>query len=213
MLAFPGTGKDYPLQPGEFIVFADEAMNHKLAYGTDESKIPEFAKCPDLTKANWEKYYGNGDTDNEKVPNLEVVYSNNNKLKMWGLGVVGRCYMLAKLPEGITPQSFKADTQNYSPYPGSTATMLYLMLPSKYILDAVEVYNPAKTPEENYPFFLPVDDLKGIHASKSYAGKAIRRKVEKIENGRVYYKDTNNSSMDFKNEQDNTPGVTPTQVD
>lgn len=213
VLAFPGTGKDYPLKPGEFVVVADQAMNHKLAYGNDTDKAGEYAKSPDLSAAHWEKYYGNGDTDNEKVPNLKVVFTNNSRMKMWGFGVLGRAYILAKLPEGVTPEAFAADEANFSTTPGTTSTMQYLMIPAKYVLDAVELYNPATNPEENYPFFLDIDDAKGIQASAAYTGKAVRRKVEKLEDGRLYYKDTNNSSADFKNEQDNTPGITPTAVD
>ena len=41
----------------------------------------------------------------------------------------------------------------------------------------------------------------------------MRRKVSRIENGRAYYQDTNNSSNDFLNNQPLTPGQTPTQAD
>lgn len=213
VLAFPGSGKDYPIQPGESIILADQAMNHKLAYGDDESKKDEYAKSPDLSNANWEKYYGNGDADNEAVPNMEVVFSNNQHMKMWAFGVMGRAYMLAKLPDGVTPQQYAADENNFKTTPGTTATTLFMMLPSKYVLDAVEIYANGKAAEDNYPFFLEVNDAKGIEGSPTYVGQCVRRKVAKIANGRVYYQDTNNSSNDFKNCQDNTPGVTPTTVD
>ena len=164
VLAFPGSGKDYPLLPGQSVVVADQAMNHKLAYGED-------------------------------------------------FGVMGRAYMMAKLPAGMTWQQFAADESNYSTTPGTTATTQFLMIPAKYILDAVEIYNPATDPAENYPFFLPKDDTKGIHGPESYTANCVHRKVSKIENGRVYYKDTNNSGDDFKTNQPLTPGVTPTTVD
>ncbi len=213
VLAFPGNGTDYPLQPGEFIVLADQAMNHKLAYGTDESKKEEYQKSPDLSGANWEKYYGNGDTDNENVPNMKVVYTNNKSMKMWAFGVTGRAYMLIRLPEGMTPEQFAADENNYSTTPNTSATTLFMLFPSKYVLDAVDIYGNGVAAESNYPFFLAKDDAKGVEASPSYAGKCVRRKVEKIVNGRVYYKDSNNSSVDFKNNQDNTPGLVPNSID
>ena len=213
VLAFPGSGKDYPLLPGQSVVVADQAMNHKLAYGEDDSKAADYAVAPDLSNADFEKYYGNGDIDNEKVPNMEVVFSNNKYMKMWAFGVMGRAYMMAKLPEGMTWQQFAADESNYSTTPGITATTQFLMIPAKYILDAVEIYNPATDPAENYPFFLPKDDTKGIHGPESYTANCVHRKVSKIENGRVYYKDTNNSGDDFKTNQPLTPGVTPTTVD
>lgn len=213
VLAFPGNGTDYPLQPGEFIVLADEALNHQLQYEEDESLKEQYAKCPDLSAANWEKYYGNGDIDNEAVHNVKRIFSNNQYMKMWAFGAMGRSYILAKLPEGVDPETFAADENNLKTTPGSTSSTLYLMIPSAYVLDAVELYNPATDPAENYPFFLEKDDVKGIQCSASYTGKCVRRKVSAIENGRVYYQDTNNSSNDWKNEQDNTPAYVPTTVD
>ena len=212
VLAFPGNGKDYPIQPGEFIIMADQAMNHKLAYGSDDSKKEEYAKSPDLSGAHFEKYYGNGDVDNEKVPNMEVVYSNNKSMKMWGFGVSGRAFLLAKLPAGMTPAQFAADENNFATQPGSSSTTLNMLIPNQYVLDAVDVYANGVAASDHYPFFLPKDDASGVEGSGSYAGKCIRRKVEKI-GDRVYYQDTNNSANDFKTNQDNTAGFVPTTAD
>ena len=188
-------------------------MNHKVAYGADESKKDEYAKSPDLSKANFEKYYGNGDVDNEAVPNMEVVYSNNKVMKMWAFDAAGKAFFLVKLPAGMTPSQFAADENNFSTTPGSSSTMLNMIVPNEYVLDAVDVYQNGVALSEHYPFFLPKDDASGIEAPKSYEGKCVRRKVSKIEGGRVYYQDSNNSSVDFKSNQDNTPGFVPTSVD
>lgn len=131
VLAFPGSGKDYPIQPGEFVVIANEAMNHTLAYGEDISKREEYAKSPNLINADWEIYLNTGDADNPDVPNLEVIFSNNKYMKAFGLGVMGRSYILAKLPEGITPKAFAAIETNIQTVPGSSSSMTYLMIPSK----------------------------------------------------------------------------------
>lgn len=214
VIAFPGNGTDFPLQPGEFVVIANEAMNHKLAYGDDETKIAEYAKSPDLSNADWEITLGTGDVQNlEDSKQMNIIWTNNQYMKAWGIGVMGRSYLLAKLPAGMTPEQFAADENNLQTTPGTSATMQYLMIPSKYVLDAVDIYNPATAPEDHYCTFLPVDDATGIQGNESYQGLSVRRKVAKIENGRVYYKDTNSSADDFKNNQDNTPGVTPTEVD
>ena len=216
VLAFPGNGHDYPLQPGEFIVVADQAQNHKLAYDPEAEDADElaeqYAKSPDLSDADWEKYYGNGDTDNEAVPNLKTIFQNNQYMKMWAFGVSGGAYILAKLPDGVSVDDYAADENNYSVTPGTESTMQYLLISNKYVLDAVDAYGQGVAAEENYPFFLPKDDVKGIPVSPMYTGQAIRRKVERIENGRVYYQDTNNSSADWKTEQENTPRLVPTTV-
>ena len=213
VLAFPGSGHDYPLQPGQFVVVADQALDHTKAYGDDESKKDEYAGAPNLSAANFEKYYGNGDVDNESVPNMDIVVRMNQYKKMWAFGVSGGAYFLVKLPEGTTWQQFAADESNYETQPNSTSTGQVLMIPSKYVLDAVDVYANGVDAADHYPFFLPKDDANGIQGNPAYAGKCIRRKVSKIENGRVYYKDTNSSRDDWKNGQDLTPGLTPNTVD
>lgn len=207
VVAFPGTsgGKEYPLQPGESVVIAQDAADHsKLA--------PEGNHCVDLSNADWEIYISNvkGETD-YKAPNLNVIFQNNSYMKAFGLGFFGRAYILAKLPDGMTPEAFAADPANLQTTPNSTGTMQYLMIPSKYVLDAVDIWNSSS--ETHYPTFLPKDDAQGVLASTAWAGKCVRRKVSKIVNGRAYYQDTNNSSNDFLNNQPLTPGVKPTEVD
>lgn len=214
VLAFPGSGQDYPLLPGQSVVVADQAMNHQLAYGSDESKKEEFAKTANLSAANFEKYYGNGDTDNEEVPNMVVVsMRSGSKQKAFVTGVNGRAFMLIKLPQGMTHAAFMADANNFTTMPGTTAATPYMKIPHKYVLDAVDVYASTVAVTDHYPFFQDHDDATGIQGSPSYKGKCIRRKVSRLANGRPYYQDTNNSANDFKNNQDNTPGVTPTTAD
>ena len=56
VVAFPGNGHDYPLQPGKSVLIANDATNHKLAYGEDASQAADYASCPDLSNADWEIY-------------------------------------------------------------------------------------------------------------------------------------------------------------
>lgn len=193
VLAFPGNGTDYPLQPGESIIVASDACNHRDSTGNE--------LAPDLSNADWEVYldYNSQEVDNP-APNLKWIFTNNRYMAIWGLGVISRCYMLAKLPDGVTPEAFIADPANLSTTPGTTSTTQYVMIPSAYVLDAVDVWNASST--EHYGFFLPKDDKQGVLCSDMYSGKVERRKVAKIVNGRKYYKDTNNSAEDFLNNQD-----------
>ena len=94
--------------------------------------------------------------------------------------------------------------------PNSTKTQRNLMIPSDYLLDAVEIWD-AKDPQQLH-LLLSKDD-SGQAPVTGFAGKSIRRKVTKVENGRAYYQDTNNSTNDFLTEQPLTPGVHPTQAD
>lgn len=213
VVAFPGNGHDYPLQPGESVLIANDATNHKLAYGEAASQAADYASCPDLSNADWEIYldYNANDVDYD-APNLKTIFYNNQYMFAFGLGVSGRSYVLAKLPEGMTPEAYAALESSVMYEPGTSSTsMSYLVIPSKYVLDAVDIYDPET--ENHYPTFLPQDDATGVKGNPMYSAKCIRRKVTKIENGRPYYQDTNNSAADFLSDQPLTPGETPTSVD
>ncbi|MCD8317719.1 MAG: DUF4876 domain-containing protein [Paraprevotella sp.] len=213
VVAFPGNGHDYPLEPGKSVLIANDATNHKLAYGDDVSQAADYANCPDLSKADWEIYldYNSNDVD-YPASNLKVIFYNNKYMFAFGLGVSGRSYVLAKLPDGMTPEDYASLPSSVMYEPGSSSTsMNYLVIPSKYVLDAVDVYDPDT--ETHYPTFLPQDDATGVKGNPMYSGKCIRRKVIRYENGRPYYQDTNNSANDFLRDQPLTPGETPTSVD
>ncbi|MBQ7987951.1 MAG: DUF4876 domain-containing protein [Bacteroidaceae bacterium] len=203
VVAFPGSGKDYPIQPGQSVVIANDATNHQTA---DPDGIHS-----DLSKADWEiylEYSRMGDTDYE-APNLSPIYYNNAYMRAFALGFFNGAYILAKLP--VTPEEYAADSTSYSTTPGTTSATLYMGIASKYVLDAVEAWD--RDDAEHYPYFLPKDDAHAVLAPVGFEGKALRRKVAKIENGRVYYKDTNNSAEDFLTDQPQTPGIAPTAVD
>lgn len=191
---FPGTGKEHPLQPGESVIVANDAVNH--------AELSDTITSPDLTNADWEIYldYADGEID-YPAPNLVVLWNNNRYMKAWGLGFLGRAFVLARLPEGITPEAFAADKSNFQTAPGTTSTtMEYMMMPSKYVLDAVDVWNPNS--KEHYSTFLPKDDAQGVLSAGMYTAKCERRKVSSTTaTGRKYYQDTNNSSEDFLTDQ------------
>lgn len=206
VVAFPGSGTDYPLQPGESVVVANDAVNHN-------EMAPEGNNCPDLSGADWEVYISNvnGEIDYPGADNLDIIFQNNAYMKAFGLGFFGRGYILARCPEGMTPAQFAADPANLQTTPGTTSSTQYLMIPSEYVLDAVDIREPES--ETYYPTFLAKDDANAIVGSEAWSGRCVRRKVSRIENGRAYYQDTNNSSNDFLNNQPLTPGQTPTQAD
>ncbi|MBQ7253527.1 MAG: DUF4876 domain-containing protein [Bacteroidales bacterium] len=203
--AFPGNGTDYPLQPGASVVIANAPIDHS-AQGEG------FENCADLSKADWEFYasYNAKDTDYEGIPNMELVHCPFTSQLNWGQNFFAWAGLIAKLPEGVTPAQYAANEENLMTTPGTTASYQYLMIPSEYVLDAIDIWEADA--EEHYPVFLPVDDAEGILGPEAWSGQAVRRKVTKIENGRAYYKDTNKSSDDLVVEKV-VPGAVPTQVD
>lgn len=195
--AFPGSGQEFPLQPGESVVIANDATN--------------WANAADLSGADWECYVSNAgqeDVDYD-APNLDVIYNNQSQRRL-GTGFFGGGLVMGKLPAGMTPAEFAAEASNAMTMPNSSGSMLYLMLPSKYLLDAVEIFDASVT--THYQTLLAQDD-SGSALVTGWSGKSIRRKVTRVENGRAYYQDTNNSTNDFLTDQPLTPGVHPTQAD
>lgn len=192
VLAFPGTGKDHPIQPGQTIVIANNAVNHAEASGN--------ASSPDLSKADWEIYldYSSQEVDNPDVPNLDVLFTNNKFMASFALGFFGRAFILAKLPDGMDPATFAADSANIQTTPGTKSNIQFLMIPSKYVLDAVDVWDGSQT--THYSTFLSRDDAAGVISATAWSGLCERRKTV-VRNGRTYYQDTNNSSEDFLTDQ------------
>ena len=130
-------------------------------------------------------------------------------MRAFGMGLFSGSWTLVRLPDGTDPMEWAADEKNQAKEPNSEYpeyALTSLLVPSKYVLDAVEMCN--RDSEEYYPMFLAKDDAQGVPASAAYGGLydggdgtgwgCIRRKVAKTVGDRVYYQDTNNSSNDFE---------------
>ena len=61
IMAFPGSGREYPIQPGEARVLAMDAIDHRAA-------APEKQQV-DLSHAQFEQYFSDSDTDNPESAN------------------------------------------------------------------------------------------------------------------------------------------------
>lgn len=133
----PGSGKDYPVLPGESITICDNAMNHKEAN-------PGSA---DLSNANFEWYTqststSNPDIDNPDVPNLEMMY--NYTKTVWVLAKQGnRSYAIGRLPEGMTSKQYLADYKYEYTYTLTTGNQSKVFdeykFPNSWIIDAVNM--------------------------------------------------------------------------
>ncbi len=187
VLAFPGSGKDYPLEAGESVWVVNTAIAH----------VKEGFTLPDQSGAAFEIFNteaGGGDTDTAGVPNMEIIFANNIGMKGWGFGVGSGAYMLARCPEGVTPTAYAADAANLMTTPGTTSTDDYLVINSVNILDAVHAVSADNlTP---YSYFLPQDDAAPTTVCTAWSGKVLRRKTEEVD-GKTKYVDTNNSKNDF----------------
>lgn len=207
VMQFPGTGQDYPVEPGQNVLIANLSMDHTARELTDADALSPS----NLTDADWEIYIPTSkrDIDNPNVPNLELIWGSGGFYFM--PAVAGEPMALIKLPEGITAESFVNDSTNYHSAPGTTK--MSLCVPCNYVMDAIDiqrhgetkivkVFHPAQ--DAGYTYITGADENAPGYstafedwASPYYCGKSLRRKCTKIENGRAYFKDTNNSSEDF----------------
>lgn len=195
---FPGNGTDYPLQPGQSVVCATRAIDHS----SRELGQGDVASPVDLSHADWDIFIPSSkqDTDNPDVPNMLVAYSQFGFDFMPATS--GQSLILAKLPKGITVDEFVKNPDNLKKPEG--VYMAALCIPAEYVIDAVDIlyFNEDKN---IFKSILDSDDAGYTYASEKddewadpmYSGKSIRRKCSKVENGRAYFMDTNNSSNDF----------------
>jgi hypothetical protein len=187
----PGSGKEVLVKPGQSIVLANIAMDHRK----------ENANSIDLTKANYEWYDKSSiDVDVPEVPNLIPNHVSSNTL--WVLHQKGyRGYLIfqeAKMADFITANTVKRTVS------AGKDPLIRVKIPYDRIIDGVELSHPSAFKQKALPVSV---DASYTYIDASNSGLCVRRKVEKRVNERVVYKDTNNSAKDFEINQKTAPGV------
>lgn len=201
----PGSGDSYPINPGESIVVAGTAINHKepLTVGEKTYSVNDPSLTIDLSNADFEVYLQDylvsqgstglkSDIDNPNVPNIEVGYRLNAKELI--LDPLGRdSFMIFRTDD--------LNTFDKLPNPQATTvtsnTKLYVQIPNAIIIDAVETNH--SDPSKLYPRRLStaLDGGYQFAPKGSYSSQAIIRKVIKNFGDRKVLQDTNNSTDDF----------------
>ncbi|WP_265428179.1 DUF4876 domain-containing protein [Chryseobacterium sp. YIM B08800] len=196
VMVLPGSGNQYPVQPGDFIVIADNAINHKQNTST----------AYDLHNADFEFPSTNpalGQVDNPSVPNAEVIYTQMT-FNMFFLHNRGfESYAIARFPTGENKetflQKFKYD-YTYQNSAGTITSKSAYAIPNSWIIDAENNSVPTK--------FIHTLTAPGIDSGWTSVGatdndanrygKSVRRKTAgTMTNGKNLYMDTNNSTNDF----------------
>ncbi len=199
----PGNGTDYPIQPGESIILAQTAVNHKAPYSNSTGgsiNIKDPSLTVDLSNADFEVYLAPylasplaSDIDNPAVPNMIMLaYSG----KDWLLDNPGRDgYIIFKTDKDI-PSTFPqypdpaqlAITQN---------TTMYYQIPLEFAIDAVEIQPNSPTSRVPKRLYSEYDAGFTFCPAGSYSSQSVIRKTSKIVSGRKILMDTNNSTNDF----------------
>jgi hypothetical protein len=202
----PGTGKEHPIYPGKSIVIAQDGINHK----SDPNGNPNSPV--NLGNADWESYVevSGKDLDSPTVPNMTMMYTTSTTMNDWLHSVFGYAEIIFRLP--VTWQAYVANPDNFKTLPGSTSTTKYFMVDKSYVIDAVEIVRV----EQDKRYKRLQNELDAGYTyldGGTYCSKSVRRKAKMIVDGRVIYKDTNNSTEDFLHDVTPTPGVNPTSVE
>lgn len=188
---FPGNGTDYPLAPGESVILAQSARNHKEH--NDATPV-------DLSSAEFEFYTGSTTYPDLDAINMEHVFydgkTNNGGLMQYMNPVFGPAMVIFKETEGETWDPINNPQWSVMEL-GVTSTKLYAKIPIEYVWDAVETLNNSTILDrKRVPGLL---DSGGISVGNIYCGLSVARKIESTrEDGTHIYKDTNNTTEDFE---------------
>lgn len=196
VMVLPGSGQQYPVQPGDFIVIADNAVNHKENTGT----------AYDLHNADFEFPSTNpslGQVDNPSVPNAKIIYTQMayNMFFMHNRGF--ESYVIARFPAGENETTFLQNYKYNYTYQNSAGTVTSksaYAIPNSWIIDGENNSIPAKFV---HTLTSPSIDTGWTSAGTvdndaTRYGKSVRRKVSgKMAENKNLYIDTNNSSSDF----------------
>lgn len=202
----PGSGKQHPVYPGKSIVIAMDGINHK----TDPNGNPNSPV--NLGNADWEAYVdvAGKDIDAPGVPNMTMMYTTSATMYDWIHSVFGYATIIFRLP--VAWQTYVANTANFMTLPGSTSQTKYFMVDKSYVIDGVEIVR-VETDKRYKRLPTTIDAGYTYLDGGTYCSKSVRRKAKLIVDGRVIYKDTNNSTEDFLHDLTPTPGVNPTSVE
>lgn len=200
VFAFPGSGHEYPVLPGQAKVVAMDAIDHRAA-APDKDQV-------DLSRADFEEIGSAADTDNPFAANMTNVLA--------GGGYFGRGYPFIGAPFMWVLMSASARAEGTSfAYPNSRlelgGTSETLKYSSKYRLDILSVdYVPGSNgaPSDGYarcvPWTAPAFDQApaALLDGSGFVRIAISRKsLGRTADGREILQRTRTSARDFEYHQ------------
>jgi hypothetical protein len=181
---FPGSGTDYPIGPGEFMVIAQDAIDHSL---------PPINSV-NLENADFEYYVSDkGDVDNPHVTNMIQIHHK------YGVDFLYSVFNNALVV-------LKTDDPYRYGYDGFER----LLIPKRDVIDGVEYR--ANTSQVNTKYLDSGIDGGMTGDIPSYSNKSVERRIESLIDDRIIFMDNNNSSIDFIVLEIPTPGFCNQEV-
>lgn len=188
IVRIPGSGAQYPIEPGKSIVVAQNAKNH-----IDAAVVTQTV---DLSGADFECYVEGATlmfpADNGDVPNLEQVFAANTNAAKFGAGQ-GTVVALIKMTAAEVEAAQKVLAPGTDTY-GVQYASYCLAVPNDKVLDAVDCYR--KSFESRKGKHVP-DEIDASYAVVEQKGIAERKISYVTPEGRKVLQDTNNSTQDF----------------
>lgn len=184
---FPGSGKDYPVEPGKSIVLAQNAMNHINA--------DVITNTADLSGADFECYVEGATSqfpaDNAKVPNMKTVFTYNQYLRFFVTN--GAIYALFKMSEADLEACPKEMVPGSDAYGAAYATWCK-KIPASCVIDGVDLIREGYESRGGRHFPDAIDASNAVINQKNIT---LRKILYVTEDGRAVLQDTNNSANDF----------------
>lgn len=195
----PGGGKDYPLQPGESIVLAQFAVDHRLELYNPLSPV-------NTSGAEFEFNTNNPKFPDQPAPDMEHVFYDGHaamgRLQQYLTSVFGSAYVIFRVPEGETYDPVHDASLTTPDLGNKKRKTLYAKIPIAWVLDGVEALdNEVLANQKRMPGAL---DAGFTTVGNTYVGRSIaRKKGGEYPDGSPILVDTNNSTEDFET------GLTP----
>lgn len=196
LYTIPGDGRTYRVDPGQSLVLANSAINHKLDKdGKEDSKKIHSI---DLSGANFEFFVADPyvqTVDNPEVPNMIVDHAANKAFNWEYNGSMP--IMLVKLTKEQREKMVK--NQKMFSRPGlSWMKLPHLLMPVTAIIDGVETGYQNNLIHKALPTSVDRSAILVNTGMSGFDGQFIKRKEVIDAKGRRTVQDTNNSGEDFE---------------
>ncbi len=186
----PGSGKDYPVKPGESFVVAQWATDHTSKNLCDGYSI-------DLSGADFEAIEGESTlwngliiTDGNAI-NMKRTVVSMYKMPQWLVAVTDAALVVFKPSKELKNEDFITATNDEN--------IKVREIAIEDVLDAVQYYSEEAIWADATRHNLPVSLDAGCVFFKKYTTSAFTRKVASTrKDGIVVYQDTNNMTNDFE---------------
>lgn len=194
---FGGTGRTFPLQPGEDAVIAlNGAIDHAAQYpqSVNLNKAGYFVCYNNVYFPNTQYHPAPGDQITPEHYLNVVVKTGQANAYTYSLSSPATVIFKA---EGTTIQDFVSREGSIMQKPGSTVDRV-IAVPLEWVIDGTEIYYGGSS--NNKKRISPSIDAGYVTQSATYNGRSLHRHIDEEATQEAGYEilvDTNNSSTDF----------------